>query len=87
MRKVWFETSYILDQKQSGEEKAKERFDNYTKQPLNFKFPYHFTGKLPVFEKIIVGLKQQSLEKKDQILNEKWLMQCIWQVLMLKMYI
>ena len=51
MRKVWFETSYILDQKQSGEEKAKERFDNYTKQPLNFKFPDHFTGKLPVFYK------------------------------------
>ena len=51
MRKVWFETSYILDQKQSGEEKAKERFDNYTKHPLNFKFPDHFTGKLPVFDK------------------------------------
>jgi len=51
MRKVWFETSYILDQKQSGEKKAKERFDNYTKQPLNFKFPDHFTGKLPVFDK------------------------------------
>ena len=51
MRKVWFETSYILDQKQSGEEKAKERFDNYTKQPLYFKFPDHFTGKLPVFDK------------------------------------
>ena len=51
MRKVWFEISYILDQKQSGEEKAKERFDNYTKQPLYFKFPDHFTGKLPVFDK------------------------------------
>mgnify|MGYP006090255033 FL=1 len=51
MRKVWFEISYILDQKQSGKEKAKERFDNYTKQPLYFKFPDHFTGKLPVFDK------------------------------------
>ena len=51
MRKVWFETSYFLDQKQSGELKAKERFDNYTRQPLNFKFPDHFTGKLPVFDK------------------------------------
>ena len=50
-RKVWFETSYFLDQKQSGEVKAKERFDNYTRQPLNFKFPDHFTGKLPVFDK------------------------------------
>jgi len=51
MRKVWFETSYLLDQKQSGGGKAKERFDNYVKQPLNFKFPDHFTGKLPVFDK------------------------------------
>ena len=51
MRKVWFETSYFLDQKQIGEVKAKERFDNYTRQPLNFKFPDHFTGKLPVFDK------------------------------------
>lgn len=51
MRKVWFETSYFLDQKQSGEVKAKERFDNYTRQPLNFKFPDNFTGKLPVFDK------------------------------------
>ncbi|MCF6212827.1 MAG: phosphoribosylformylglycinamidine synthase [Flavobacteriaceae bacterium] len=45
-RDVWYETSYLLDQHQSGKIKAKERFDNYKKQPLKFKFPEEFTGKL-----------------------------------------
>ncbi len=46
-RDTWFKTSYLLDQKQSGKEKATERFNNYKKQPLSFKFPENFTGKLP----------------------------------------
>ncbi len=49
MRDVWYNTSYLLDKQQSGEEKAKERFDNYKKQPLTFNFPSNFTGKTPVF--------------------------------------
>ena len=44
-RDTWFRTSYLLDQKQSGTEKAKERFDNYKNQPLRFTFPAHFDGK------------------------------------------
>ncbi|GEL10960.1 phosphoribosylformylglycinamidine synthase [Flavobacterium glycines] len=44
-RDVWFKTSYLLDQKQSKNGTAKERFDNYKNQPLQFKFPAHFTGK------------------------------------------
>ncbi len=47
LRDTWYNTSYLLDQKQSGAQKAKERFDNYKQQPLNFKFPAQFTGKLP----------------------------------------
>jgi len=47
MRAVWYKTSYLLDEKQSGVTKAKERFSNYTKQPLKFDFPKHFTGKNP----------------------------------------
>ncbi|MFT7203835.1 MAG: phosphoribosylformylglycinamidine synthase [Algoriphagus sp.] len=38
MRDVWYKSSYLLDRKQSGEELAKERFDNYKKQPLNYTF-------------------------------------------------
>ncbi|MHB9140262.1 MAG: phosphoribosylformylglycinamidine synthase [Paludibacter sp.] len=46
LRDVWYETSYLLDRKQSGEQKAKERFQNYKNQPLEFKFPENFKGRL-----------------------------------------
>ena len=45
-RKAWFETSYLLDQKQSKNGKALERFVNFANQPLEFTFPSHFDGKL-----------------------------------------
>jgi len=45
-RDVWYETSYLLDQHQSGKAKAKERFENYKKQALKYNFPEGFTGKL-----------------------------------------
>jgi phosphoribosylformylglycinamidine synthase len=44
-RDTWFKTSYLLDQKQSGKQKAQERYNNYKNQPLQFTFPTHFTGK------------------------------------------
>ncbi len=44
LRDVWYRTSYLLDRDQSGENKAKERFDNYKNQPLVFRFPRHFDG-------------------------------------------
>ncbi|MGV3697411.1 phosphoribosylformylglycinamidine synthase [Flavobacterium sp.] len=47
-RDAWFRTSYLLDQKQSKNGTAKQRFDNYKKQPLNYTFPIHFTGKAPL---------------------------------------
>ena len=43
-RKMWFETSFLLDQKQTKNNKAKERFDNLGQQALQYKFPSHFTG-------------------------------------------
>ncbi|MFT7626516.1 MAG: phosphoribosylformylglycinamidine synthase [Ulvibacter sp.] len=48
MRDAWFKTSYLLDQKQSANGMAAERFRNYKHQPLAYNFPKHFTGKLPV---------------------------------------
>ena len=45
-RDIWYKTSYLLDLEQSGKIKAKERFDNFKKQPLKFKFPMNFNGKL-----------------------------------------
>ena len=50
LRDVWFKTSYLLDQKQSGPVKAKERFDNYKNQLLTYTFPTQFDGKKPVID-------------------------------------
>ena len=44
LRDTWYKTSYLLDQKQSGAALAKARFENYKKQPLQFKFPEGFSG-------------------------------------------
>ena len=47
LRDVWYETSFLLDQKQTANGLAKDRFDNYKTQALQYKFPQQFTGKLP----------------------------------------
>ncbi len=47
-RDVWYSTSFMLDKKQSGIDHATRRYNNYKNQPLEFKFPENFTGKLPV---------------------------------------
>ncbi|MFO7923248.1 MAG: phosphoribosylformylglycinamidine synthase [Bacteroidales bacterium] len=44
LRDVWYRTSYLLDRRQSGEELALERFRNYGKQVLSYKFPDGFKG-------------------------------------------
>ena len=50
LRDVWFETSYLLDQKQCDNNKAIDRFKNYKNQPLYYSFPTHFTGKKPYID-------------------------------------
>lgn len=57
-------TSYLLDRKQSGNQKAKERFDNYKNQPLKFTFPAHFNGKK-------VPIDELKLKPKAAIIREK----------------
>ncbi|SFD21695.1 phosphoribosylformylglycinamidine synthase [Algibacter pectinivorans] len=49
-RDVWYKTSFLLDQKQTANGLAQDRFDNYKKQPLEYTFPKQFTGKLPVLK-------------------------------------
>ena len=46
LRDVWYKTSYLLDRKQSGAKCAANRYNNYKKQPLRYRFPKDFTGKL-----------------------------------------
>lgn len=62
MRDMWYKTSFLLDQKQTANGLAKERYDNYKSQPLTYTFPKHFTGKLP---------KLNSKRPKAAILREK----------------
>ncbi|MCK9311847.1 MAG: phosphoribosylformylglycinamidine synthase, partial [Bacteroidales bacterium] len=45
LRDVWYESSYLLDCKQSGLACAKARFENYKEQPLAFNFNKDFNGK------------------------------------------
>ncbi|WP_290700508.1 phosphoribosylformylglycinamidine synthase [Lacinutrix sp.] len=48
LRDMWYKTSFLLDQKQTANNLAEARFNNYKNQPLKYVFPKHFTGKLPV---------------------------------------
>lgn len=63
-RDTWFRTSYLLDQKQSGKQKAQERFDNYKNQPLQYTFPAHFDGKK-------VAIDASKPRPKAAIIREK----------------
>jgi phosphoribosylformylglycinamidine synthase len=49
-RDKWFNTSFLLDQKQTANNLSKTRFYNYKKQPLKFEFPKKFTGKIPLID-------------------------------------
>ena len=69
MRDLWFRTSYLLDRKQSGDTLAKERFNNYKQQPLQFNYQKDFKGKLSSY-----GLSQKRTDKsgvKAAIIREK----------------
>lgn len=46
LRDLWFKTSYLLDRRQSGAEKALERYKTYKQNELKYVFPKGFTGKL-----------------------------------------
>ncbi|MDH7447202.1 phosphoribosylformylglycinamidine synthase [Aquimarina sp. 2201CG14-23] len=50
LRKTWFQTSFFLDKKQTAGNLAKDRFDNFANQSLQYTFPKQFTGKLPVID-------------------------------------
>ncbi len=69
LREAWYESSYLLDRKQSGERKAAERRDNYKSQPLEFKFPASFKGTyssygIDPFRKERSGIKAAIIREK-----------------------
>ncbi|WP_406600950.1 phosphoribosylformylglycinamidine synthase [Mangrovimonas aestuarii] len=47
LRDMWYKTSHLLDRKQTANNLADARFENYKAQPLQYYFPSHFTGKKP----------------------------------------
>jgi len=50
LRDVWYETSYLLDRKQTTPALALDRYKNYKNQPISIKLPDAFDGKLPLRE-------------------------------------
>ena len=64
MRTSWYETSYLLDTHQSGNGRAKARFDNYAQQPLTYKFPQGHTGKIP-------ALSNSGKKPRAAVIREK----------------
>ncbi len=69
MRDVWYESSYLLDRRQSGEELAKARFENYKNQALEYKFPATFNGKLSKYG--ISADRREASGVKAAIIREK----------------
>ncbi|MFC5195665.1 phosphoribosylformylglycinamidine synthase [Bizionia hallyeonensis] len=66
LRDVWYKTSFLLDQKQTANGLAQDRFDNYKNQPLLYIFPKHFIGKLPAIQNA-----SEESRPKAAILREK----------------
>lgn len=64
VRKKWFKTSYLLDQKQTANGLAQKRYDNFDKQPLTYTFPQHFDGKKPQIDKSKPRPKAAILREK-----------------------
>jgi phosphoribosylformylglycinamidine synthase len=69
LRDIWYYPSYLLDRKQSGKIRAKERFANYKHQILINVFPKSFDGKLSSYNisadrKIQSGIKAAIIREK-----------------------
>ncbi len=69
LRDAWFETSYLLDSIQSGKKCAADRFENYKKQPIKYRIPAAFKGKLKdlgldLSRKTMSGVKAAIIREK-----------------------
>tara|TARA_R110002073_G_scaffold72537_1_gene177507 strand:+ start:498919 stop:502632 length:3714 start_codon:yes stop_codon:yes gene_type:complete len=81
LRDVWYKTSYLLDQKQTANNLATDRYSNYKNQPLNYIFPSHFTGKLNdmlsgraqsrPLDNLTTALEETRTKPKAAIIREK----------------
>ena len=69
LRKTWYETSYLLDRKQSGNGCAEQRFEHFAHQPLRYAFPKHFKGTLNGYG--VSADRRNSSGIKAAIIREK----------------
>ena len=67
LREIWFETSFLLDQKQTKNGKSLERYENFANHTLNYIFPKHFTGNLTPNP----TPKERGARQKAAIIREK----------------
>ncbi len=68
-RDIWYATSYYLDQLQTSNNLATNRFNNFKNQELHFSFPKSFTGTLGSFNIDIKRRKPTAI--KAAIIREK----------------
>lgn len=69
LRDIWYESSYLLDRKQSGEACAKDRFENYKNQPVQYKINTSFSGRFSNLE--ITPNREGKSGIKAAIIREK----------------
>ena len=73
LRDTWFKTSYLLDNKQTANNLAKARFENYKQQPLLYRFTDQAEKATKAIDQELVFKMAQSTEgrPKAAILREK----------------
>lgn len=69
LRDTWYQTSYLLDKRQSMNGKADERRQNYWKQPVEWHFKEEFTGKLSQYQ--LDANRRSTSGIKAAIIREK----------------
>ena len=68
-RDIWYKTSHLLDQKQSGKKLASSRFNNFKEQALEFVFPSEFSGRLDEITTSLAPRKDKKI--KAAVIREK----------------
>ena len=69
LRDTWYQTSYLLDKRQSMNGKADERRQNYWQQPVEWHFKEEFTGKLSQYQ--LDANRRSASGIKAAIIREK----------------
>jgi phosphoribosylformylglycinamidine synthase len=76
-RDIWFKTSYLLDDKQTSNGLALERYKNYKNQPLEYSFPNNFIGQLP--EIMIKSRPQAAIVREKGSNSEREMANALFQ--------